>query len=818
MRSHKDCPASSDSAAPHGGIAQSACSLCGIELPARPIIAEAMHFCCLGCATVFNILSSKNQLENATEHPLFMQALKTGIISNPALLRHIEEQQGKLQQEEKKRVHLEIAEMWCPSCAEVIRLLLLQKRGVTNCIVDYATDLAMVEYCPRLLSKEKIAETIAPFGYRALDIDRGEERTISLSLYVRFIVAAFSALNAMMLAYPLYATYFSYDGEEYGMLFAWISLYLAIPAVTYSAWPIWQRLFASMRTGLVGAEALVAIGVGAACSLSLYELLEGRPIVYFDSLTVIIAFMLLGKIIETKAKFSAKNALARLIRATPKRARRRNADGTSAFVPVKDIAKGDEILVHVGEKIALDGKVIAGCGTSDESLMTGEAMPQLKEAGSFVLAGSLLVQGELLYEVTHGNEESALAKIINMVEGDLSHKSRYERAADGIVRWFTPCILVLALATAAAYVYLFPEDHKQALTNALAVLLISCPCAIGIAAPTAEAHLLNGLAALGAIVRNRGCLQDLGKESIIIFDKTGTVTEGKFSLHRGLDLLADEDLAALHQLASHSSHPIAQSIAKATGKGQEGRSPPIPEDLQEVIAHGLTASIAKKRYHVGSARFMAMHGIDVPCCTSRKTSSHLISDVYFAKDGSLLANLELIDSIKEGMKELLPKLAPARLILLSGDGKACVDAVAAECGFHEWHANCTPMQKRQFIADLQARGERVCMVGDGINDAPALTAATVGISVVSASDISIQVSDILLTNPSLNSLIDLRRLATKGRLIVKQNLFWAFFYNIVGIVLAVSGLLSPVFAAFAMSISSLTVLFNARRINASQMQ
>lgn len=790
---------------------QQSCALCDEEVSSHPIIEGAHAFCCSGCHVVFNILAARQQLEGFQSHPIFLQALRSGLISNPALLDMIQRQKAEVVEGEREKLYLEIGEMWCPSCAEIIKLMVQKEKGVTNCVIDYATDLAAIEYCPRYLSKDRLIDLIKNLGYQPIPFDVAERKAISSDLYLRFGIAAFCALNSMMFAYPLYATYFSYDGEDYGLLFTWLSFVVSLPVVFYSGLPIWRRFFNSLKTGIFGMETLVFIGVAAAFFLSSFEMLRGETRVYYDSMSVIIVFVLLGKIIEAKAKFSAKNSLLRLTRSTPRRGRKRFSDGSLRFVVVKEIEKKDWLVVYAGEKITLDGVVIEGEGACDESLMTGEPIPIVKRKGDSVLGGTILVQGHLMYEVTSSAEESALQKIIEMVERDIGHKSAYVRAADRIVKWFVPTVVFIALMTGGLY-WLFPEsgDNTPVLNawlRAMAVLLISCPCAIGIAAPTAESHILNGLASIGAIVRNRGCLPDLGKETTIIFDKTGTATEGRYLVHSGIEQLDKELQIALYSLASMSMHPVACAVARSLA----GESRIAVEKLEEVVGHGLKGIINGSCYFLGSARFLQQMGITIPD-HSLDLCEEVFSIVYFAKEKHFLSCLILRDKVRPELKEMVAKLKPAKVILLSGDGENAVAAVAKSCGFDEWRSGCTPFEKRGFIEALRQKGQVVCMLGDGINDAPALTAANIGISVVSAADMSIQVSDVLLTTENLNVLLKVRDFALKGHQIIQQNLFWAFFYNVVGIFFAVFGLLSPIFAAFAMSISSLTVLFNARRL------
>jgi cation transport ATPase len=368
------------------------CLLCGSELSGHPIVDEGKTFCCPGCHAVYQVLHVRNQLDNYQDTPVFQEALKFGLISNPALLESIRENRSKLPEGEYEKFHLEIDDLWCPSCAEVIRLMLLSEKGVRNCVVDYATDLASVEFSPRILSKDNILEIITKLGYQPHSLQNAGRTYLTRGLYLRFIIAAFFSINIMMFSYPIYASYFEVDQEGYDHLFAWISLVSSLPVVTYSFWPMLRRGWSSLRVGILGMEALVIIGVSTAFGLSLYELWNDSTLVYFDSLTVIITFMLLGKIIEARTKFSAKEAMIRLTHSIPKRGRKQFEDGSIKFVSMKDIEISDTLVALSGDKIVLDGIVAGGEGTCDESIMTGESVPVFKSEGSRLLGWTILLQ------------------------------------------------------------------------------------------------------------------------------------------------------------------------------------------------------------------------------------------------------------------------------------------------------------------------------------------------------------------------------------------------------------------------------------------
>jgi len=783
------------------------CTLCSSVIFKNLIVEEENSFCCHGCHAVWQILKAKNHLDQFEKHPIYIQAVKSGLITNPDLLEQIESKFCKATDSTEK-FHLEIGNMWCPSCAEVIHLILLREKGVISCFIDYTTDFGIIDFSKLLISKERIIKIIESIGYRPILLEDSENKPLSQALNLKFIVAAFCSLNIMMFSYPLYASYFDYDPLEYGKLFAILSFFMSIPIVTYCFWPILKKFYSAILFGIYGMETLVVFGVASSFMLSIFELITDGTKVYFDSMAVIITFMLLGKILESKAKFIAKNSLLRLHASVPRRVRKYFEDGRMEFVPIKEIKKNDLFAVFQGEKVAIDGIVESGTGYLDESLMTGESLPVFKEKNLKVVGGSILQNGRLTIRAESTDQESALKRIIDLVEIGLKSKPKSRQMVDTIVAWFVPFVLCVATLTA---VYFFLQgDSEKAFINALSVILISCPCAIGIAAPLAESYLMNALGTNHAIVRNRAALPFLGKESVFVFDKTGTITTGDFRIIKGFEKLTAQECALLKSMTSQSQHLISLSIAKCIKEIGFAL-----DKLEEIPGRGLRAVFGSDIYHLGSFEFLKLEGLSCEGMEEDETSNDdniVSSKVYFAHNYKLKTIFYLGDTIREGVKELIASLKPVKTILLSGDAEKTVFLVSDAVKFDAYHAGFSPLRKKEFVTSLKSQGHIVCMVGDGINDAPALTEAQIGISVVTATDISIQVSDILLTTDDLRILLKIKDLGSFGHTILKQNLFWAFFYNVVGVFLAVFGLLSPIFATFAMMISSLIVLYNAKRI------
>lgn len=735
------------------------CSLCSASLPKNPIVDGESHFCCSGCHAVHQILSAQGELGEGRDHPLFQEALAAGVISHAELL----EPESS---EEIALLHLEIGEMWCPSCAQLIHLILERREGVITASVDYATDLALIRYNPRRIGSEAIEQQISRLGYRPSRIEEAEGRAKSRSLLLRIGICGLCLLNLMMFAYPTYVGSGDGGADYYDQL-GKISFWFAVPALLYCGWPIYRRAFVALRARLIGMEALVTVAVWSSFALSLFG--SG---VYYDSMTAVIFFVLLGRWIEQRAKKSVRTTLAGIARSLPKRARRRTGSG-DAMCPIKEVELGDLLVAYRGEKIALDGEVVEGEGGCDESLITGESIPVAKREGSSLVGGSVLACGSLVYRVTRVGEESTLHRIAHMVQFDLPHRKEAPRLVDRIASWLVPLVLVLAL--------LLCIDPMRS----LAVLLVACPCAIGIAVPLTEALLIRRFAALGALVRNRRCLAYLGREDHIFFDKTGTITEGRFTVEQ----LPEEYLRELKGLASCSIHPVSVAIAGAI----EGEAKQL-EQIEERAGQGMVGWSGGREFRLGSAELVG----------------HKVRGVGFSVDGQLIADLRLGDRLRSGIPQMVAEIE-CPCTLLSGDSQEAVAKVATHSGLYRWKARCSPMEKREAVK----AGGIVCMVGDGINDGPALSAAHVAISLTSAADISMGVSDLLLTRGNMSCLPALRSLACRGRQIARQNLTWAFSYNAIGLALALIGWLTPLASALLMVASSLFVTLNTLRISAS---
>ncbi len=765
-----------------------ACLLCDQSIHSKSIESEKGVFCCHGCLAVFEILENQNALSGKLQNPLFLKALSSGVISNPELI-------AKEQVEGAKRWALEIKGMWCNGCAHLISLILSQCKGVLGSRVDYMTDFAAIDYDPMATSKEELKTALKKWGYQLSELDDPSRKSWERSHLLRMALAFFCALNVMMFAYPLYGTFFDADTEELAPILSYISFALTLPVVTYCAWPIYRRFYVGLKHGYLGMETLVVASVVSSMILSLYEMVNGTHAVYFDTVGMLIALLLLGKSIEQSTKFSAKEALLSLQFELPRKGRRVLGESKYEIIPLKEFAPGDLLQVFMGEKIPLDGIVIKGEGACDESTVTGEALPVAKGPGDCVVSGTILQAGSIQFRASSGKEHSAIAELSRMVQGELGEKDKTILKADRIAQAFTPLILAIGFA-ALPLLYLSGLSWIDIFVRILALFLIACPCAIGIAAPVVEARLVRCFSGLGAVVRNRALFSQLAKATLFLFDKTGTLTIGKPVVKLGINDLNAEQKSILKAICAQSIHPLAKAITAAI------EIDPVDIDrVTEYPGKGIEAIHEDCLYSVGSLRWMSERGIELPFTQGDATL------VYFCKDKVCLCAIELEDTLRRGADEL-----PKPSVILSGDRTAAVRAIASKLAMETFQSEMSGQEKCAYVKEAKKRGETVVFVGDGINDTPALVAADVGISVLSSTDLAYHVSDLYLLSGNLGQLTLLQKISRKGEKLIAQNFFWAFFYNGIGIPLALTGWLSPLFATIAMALSSTIVLLNARRL------
>jgi heavy metal translocating P-type ATPase len=707
--------------------------------------------------------------------------------------------------------------MWCPACSWLVEEVLRRTNGVLEPQVFFLSDLVHVKYFPHILSPQEIMTRISRLGYRPslfqeeLAIER-EKKDLQLRLGVSSILA----MNVMMISLALYAGFFRDLSPTVIGYFSYPLWLMTSPVIFYGAFPILRRALTALRYGRTSMDTLISVGALAAYFYSLVQMSRGSLHLYFDTASMLITLVLLGKYIETHAREKASAGITGLYKLANQKVRLSD-DGKEIWICAKDAKPGDEFFVLGGERVPLDGRVFSGRGDVDQSIFTGEAMPVRKGPGDDIMGGVLLLGGKLRLTVTRIGPDSTLGQMITLMREALSKKNPVELLADRITRWFVPCIFVIAGAVALS-LWMLNSSVDEALLRSLTVLIISCPCALGIAIPLVKVAAMGVGRTKGILVHNPGALEQAKDLDTIVFDKTGTLTQGNFCLREIIaeGLSEQEALGWLASVEVFSHHFLAKEIVrKAREKAVKMEEAAAFEELEGMGVKGFLGGI---QVFIGNRRFMNNFGLDLSSSLEKKAciaESRGMTAVFFGWDGQVRGLLVFGDSLKRGVLELVRKLRAREIItwLVSGDAPETTRAVAEEAGLNEFRGQALPQDKAELIKSLQQKGHRVGMVGDGVNDAAALAQADVGIAVGTGMNITREASDFTLLAGEPNRVLAVLDLSALTARTVRQNLFFAFLYNGLAIPLAVAGLLNPLIAVFAMFASSLTVIGNTLKIS-----
>ena len=700
---------------------------------------------------------------------------------------------------------LRVGEMTCATCVANVEDFVGAMPGVASIAVNRTAGIARVEYVPAVVSLAEIKGVIRGLGYKPEE-ERAveEEKRVSPALRRLLFAAAFTAplfVVAMFLRFP-------HDG--------WAMLALATPVQLFAGWQFYVKTFKGLRHGVLGMDALIAMGTTTAYLYSLYELLFGAAHhYYFETAAMIITLILFGRWLESRAKGRASAAIRKLLELTPPTAHRL-ADGEERDVPVEEVVVGDRLLVKPGERVPVDGTVVAGASAVDESMLTGEPMPVRKSAGDEVVGGTVNQTGALTVEATKVGADTVLAQIVRMVEEAQGSKAPVQKLADRVAGVFVPSVIGIAAVTFAAWL-IAGRTFEPAIIAAVAVLVIACPCALGLATPTAVTVGTGKGAELGVLFRDAESLELMGRVSVVAFDKTGTITEGapKVVEYVPAEGVAADELATYAAAVERTSeHPLAAAVV--AGAEARGLETPDVADFDSTTGRGVAASVGGARVLVGSIRFMGESGVSLGGLEGRleEMEGRGVTTIAAARDGKLLGLIGIADEVKADAREAISALTSLgpRTVMLTGDNEATAAAIAEAVGISEVRARLLPGDKLEALKKLKADGAVVAMVGDGINDAPALAAADVGVALGTGTDIALEAADVALMSGDLAGVPRAYRLSRRTLRNIKQNLFFAFCYNVAAIPLAALGLLNPMIAAGAMAMSSVSVVTNALRL------
>ncbi len=790
------------------------CELCGAAATKRPQVQtfrdQVKRFCCTGCLNVYAILLESGAIDagiDLRQTDLFLESQRLGLLG----LGGAEEASAIPEGTETKEALYQLSGMWCAACGWVVEHALRRERGIVSAEVLFTSDLLKVTYCPQMVPPGTVPDRVKSLGYRAAEFGTEQEgdRREWQDMLLRLGIAGGLWMNVMLFSLVIYASYWEGIAGWAQHAVPFILMALTLPVVAYSAWPIHRIAWFGLKTGHLRMEALISTGVLAAFAYSGAQAFLGGRHFYFDTACAIITLVLTGKALERHAKDRSARAIALLHRLLPKKARLR-IDGQERFVAIEALEPGTVILVKAGERIPADGVVVEGQSAVDESVVTGESDPRAKAPGDAVICGSLNTAGVLELRVTRCGEDSTLSQIVKSVQAALASKSPLERLVDQVSRVFIP--VVLGLAALTVMICLSRDlSGTEAMLRGIAVLVIACPCALGIATPLATTAAIGAASRQGIIIRDVRVLETFRKVDLLILDKTGTVTEGDFRVrHAELEHL---DLVAA--LESYSEHPLAHAVkryAADQGVGQLDAS-----GLEIRAGQGLLGTVSDQRVFVGNRKLMAEEGVIVPAeldAKARTWESEGLTVAFAAVDGMMTGALAFGDRPRPEAAAVIAELRArgVRTVLLSGDAQATTERIARTVGVDDFVGEVSPSEKADTVRRYQAEGKVVAMVGDGINDAPALAAADLGIAMGSGADLAMHAAPVVLMRDSLTRITGVFRLATLTLRVLKQNLFWAFFYNTLGISLAMTGVLNPILAAGAMVLSSLSVIGNSMRL------
>lgn len=739
------------------------------------------------------------------------------------------------------RKTLNIEGMTCASCAQTVEKAAQNLTGVNLSSVNLATEKMVVEYDPSVLNLSDITKAVADSGYEAheeivtvdtVDLDREKKQQHIQSMWRRFTMSALFTVPLLyiamghMVGLPLPAII---DPMMHAFTFALTQLLLTLPVMYYGR-SFFKVGFKTLFKGHPNMDSLIALGTSAAFGYSLYataRIYLGETNLamnlYYESAAVILTLITLGKYFEVVSKGKTSEAIKKLMGLAPKTARvlRNNRE---IEMTIDEVQVDDMIIVRPGEKLPVDGIVIEGHTAIDESMLTGESIPVEKKQGDKVIGASINKNGSIQYKATKVGKDTTLAQIIKLVEDAQGSKAPIAKLADKISGIFVPIVIVLAVLSGVAWFFLGQESWIFSLTIAISVLVIACPCALGLATPTAIMVGTGKGAENGVLIKSGGALETTHSIHTIVFDKTGTITEGKPKVTDIItipDMTKQELLLLAASAEKGSEHPLGEAIVNSAE--EEGLTFLKTEAFHAIPGHGIEVTIAGQQILLGNKKLMDERQIDLEqlATTSDELANEGKTPMYIAKQGEIAGIIAVADTVKDSSLQAIKKLHKMgiEVAMITGDNQRTAEAIAKQVGIDRVLSEVLPEDKANEVKKLQSEGKKVAMVGDGINDAPALAQADIGIAIGSGTDVAMESADIVLMRSDLMDVPTAVELSKATINNIKENLFWAFAYNVLGIPVAMGvlylfngPLLNPMFAAAAMSFSSVSVLLNALRL------
>ncbi len=727
-----------------------------------------------------------------------------------------------------EHVKFDVSGMTCAACATKIEKRINKMEGVSNASINFALENLSVDYDANQVKPQEMMDAIKKMGYELLleqdeesKIDHKEEEIKKQQRkFIFSVILTFPLLWTMVAHFEFLSFIYMPDI----LMNPWLQLALATPVQFIVGAQFYKGAFNSLKNKSANMDVLVALGTSAAYFYSLYLSIEwlkggkvGHPELYFEASAVILTLIVLGKLFEVRAKGKTSQAIQKLLGLQAKTARVLR-DGKEQEISVDEVVSGDVMLVKPGEKIPVDGEILEGRSAIDESMLTGESIPVDKTIGDTVIGATINKNGSLQIKATNIGKDTALAQIVKVVEEAQGSKADIQRLADKISGVFVPVVVGIAVVTFLIWYFIVtPGDFRSALIPTISILVIACPCALGLATPTSIMAGSGRSAEMGVLFKGGEHLENTQAIDTVVLDKTGTVTKGEPSLTNMIVADGFEKEAVLQLVATaenQSEHPLAQAIVK--GVQEQGIDLLTAEDFEALPGYGIEATVDGKVLLVGTRKLMNERQVDLLHYEAQMENleNEGKTAMLIAIDNKIAGVIAVADTVKETSKEAIRRMHELGLnvIMLTGDNTRTAQAIADEVEIDQVIAEVLPEQKSEEIRKLQEAGRNVAMVGDGINDAPALAMANIGMAVGTGTDIAIEAADITLMRGDLNSVADAIMMSRKTMRNIKQNLFFAFFYNTVGIPVAAIGLLAPWVAGAAMAFSSVSVVLNALRL------
>jgi Cu2+-exporting ATPase len=785
--------------------ARRACRHCTLPLPAP--VAPSDHFCCTGCAAAYALVQGlgldgyyrRRVLDPAQRPPKPDETLPE--IDFAAYV--VDAGDGR------RSLALMIDGLHCAACVWLIESVLARQPGVVSARVNMTSRRLTLVWRDADATAEALVRSVQRLGYRLVPFDprllgsaaeAGQRRLLQA-----MAVAGFAAGNVMLLSVAVWAGHKQGMGPATRDLLHWISALIALPAIVYAGRPFFRSALAVLGRGRTNMDVPISIGVILTAAMSLHETIRGAEHAYFDSAIGLLFFLLIGRYLDRRARGQALSTAGHLLALSAAAATVLDAAGGRRLVPQVQVRTGMRVLVATGERIAVDGRVVEGTSDVDTSLIDGETAPKPATVGQPLFAGMLNLSSPLILEATATGEDTLLSEIARLVEAAEARKGRFVTLADRVSRLYAPVVHATALLTFLGWGLIADAAWQTALLNAIAVLIITCPCALALAVPAVQVVAVSRLLRRGILVKSGSALERLAQADLIVFDKTGTLTTGRPELCPDDDW-DGADMLLAGSLAAASKHPLARALVRAAET--RGLTVRVAPAVREVPGRGLELATPDGVVRLGSRAFCGIDDDPAEGGPELWLTQPPLKPVRFAFAEAPRADAAAVIA---GLRADGYQLA-----LMSGDRRSSVAAVAESLGLGDWQAELRPADKLGRLDALRAQERRVLMVGDGLNDAPALAAAHVSMSPSSAADISQTAADVVFQGDRLRPVREALTVARRARVLIVQNLALAFLYNVVTVPLAVAGQVTPLIAAISMSASSLLVILNALRLSRSR--